>query len=76
MQGISRTSNLSAPIIQLSGHEGEVFSLRFSPDGQCLASASFDKSIFLWRTYDENENYMVIKVRPCPSWGFSWLHPP
>lgn len=60
-EGISRTSNLSAPIIQLSGHEGEVFSLRFSPDGQCLASASFDKSIFLWRTYDENENYMVIK---------------
>ncbi|GFR43186.1 hypothetical protein Agub_g4178 [Astrephomene gubernaculifera] len=59
--GITRTSNLSAPIIQLSGHAGELFSLRFSPDGQCLASSSFDKDIFCWRVYDENENYMVIK---------------
>ncbi len=61
-QGITRTSNLSAPIIQLSGHGGEVFSMRFSPDGQCIASGSFDKSIFLWRTYDETENYNVITV--------------
>ncbi|KAG2437583.1 hypothetical protein HYH02_011223 [Chlamydomonas schloesseri] len=59
-EGITRTSNLSAPIIQLSGHGGEVFSMRFSPDGQCIASGSFDKSIFLWRTYDETENYNVI----------------
>jgi Prp8 binding protein len=35
--------------------------VRFSPDGQCIASASFDKEVFLWRTYDENENYNVIR---------------
>lgn len=63
VQGIKRTSNLAAPIIQLAGHGGEVFSMRFSPDGECIASASFDKLIFLWRTFGENENFSVIKVR-------------
>ena len=81
-QGITRTSNLSAPIMQLSGAGGELYSLRFSPDGQSMASASFDRLIYLWRVYDECENYMVIKVHPliinhrcmhacagCNSWG-------
>mmetsp|Transcript_6200 Transcript_6200/g.13514 ORF Transcript_6200/g.13514 Transcript_6200/m.13514 type:complete len:357 (+) Transcript_6200:226-1296(+) len=60
-EGIKRTSNLQAPIMQLSGHGGEVFSLRFSPDGQCIASGSFDKLLFLWRTYGECENYAMLK---------------
>lgn len=47
--------------MQLSGHAGEVFDMCFSPDGQCLASASFDKMVFTWRTYGECENYMVLK---------------
>ena len=29
----------------LSGHTGEVFSCSFSPDGQHLASGSYDKNI-------------------------------
>ncbi|GLI62903.1 WD-repeat protein 57 [Volvox africanus] len=56
-----RTSLLAASNIQLSGHAGELLSIRFSPDGQCLASASFDKDILCWRVYDNNENYMAIK---------------
>nr|ADI46905.1 WDR57m [Volvox carteri f. nagariensis] len=52
---------LSAPILQLSGHVGEVLSLRFSPDGQCLASASLDKDIFCWRIYEDSMNRMVLK---------------
>ncbi|GLC34680.1 hypothetical protein PLESTB_001235500 [Pleodorina starrii] len=60
-EGHNRTSNLSAPTVQLFGHASEVFSMRFSPDGQCLASASADKDVFCWRVYDENENYMVLK---------------
>lgn len=48
--------------MQLTGHGGEVFSLSFSPDGKFLASASFDKSIFLWRVFGECDNYNVIKV--------------
>nr|BCL66245.1 WD-repeat protein 57 [Volvox reticuliferus] len=59
--GKDRTSLLSAPVLQLCGHAGELFSIRFSPDGQCLASASFDKNIFCWRVYGDSENYMVLK---------------
>ena len=68
MQGIKRTSNLLAPIMQLTGHGGEVYSVRFNPDGECLASGSFDKLIYLWKTYGECPNYMVLKVGMC-RWG-------
>ena len=65
-QGIKRTSNLHAPIMQLSGHSSEIYSLKFSPDGQSLASGSFDRLIYLWRVFGEScENYMVLKVRVC-----------
>ena len=62
MQGPKRTSALQAPIMLLTGHGGEVFSMKFNPDGDVLASGSHDKNIFLWRTYGEEcENYMVLK---------------
>ena len=61
-QGPKRTSNLEAPIMLLSGHGGEVFSCRFNPDGDVLASGSHDKSIHLWRVFEkECPNYMLLK---------------
>lgn len=69
-QGIKRTSNLQAPTMQLTGHASEVFSLDFSPDGKSLASASFDKMVFLWRVFGDCDNYMVIKVRGA---GRAWI---
>lgn len=60
-QGIRRTSNLLAPIMQLVGHGGDVLGMSFSPDGSSVASCSFDRTILLWRTYDECENYMMLR---------------
>jgi hypothetical protein len=60
-QGVKRTSNLLAPIMQLVGHGGDVLGMAFSPDGQQVASCSFDRTILLWRTYDECENHMMLR---------------
>jgi len=42
---VPRTSGLQAPVMELSGHSGEVFVARFSPEGNNIASGSMDRSI-------------------------------
>lgn len=46
--------------MQLTGHAGEVFSAKFSPDGKSIASVSFDRQIYLWNTFGDCENYMAM----------------
>lgn len=60
-QGQQRTSNLSAPTMLLTGHKAAVYSVRFNPAGDTLASGSFDKDIFLWDVYGECRNYNVLQ---------------
>ena len=43
-----RLSDLPEPTMQLTGHEGPVYSISFDSTGRYLASASFDRDIFLW----------------------------
>jgi Prp8 binding protein len=55
---VPRSSNMDAPIMLLSGHGGEVLCLyimigqvytgKFHPGGNILASAGFDRQIYLW----------------------------
>lgn len=40
-----RTSGLQAPVMELSGHSGEIFSAKFDPSGNLIASGSMDRSI-------------------------------
>ncbi|KLJ06695.1 hypothetical protein EMPG_17806 [Blastomyces silverae] len=60
IQAIPRTSALEAPIMELTGHSGEIFATRFDPTGENIASGSMDRSIMLWRTYGQCENYGVL----------------
>ena len=58
---VERTSSLSAPTMLLEGHGAAVNSVKFSSDGNLLASASSDKSVMLWRTFASgSSNYLVL----------------
>eukprot|EP00475_Leptophrys_vorax_P022786 TRINITY_DN31000_c0_g1_i1.p1 TRINITY_DN31000_c0_g1~~TRINITY_DN31000_c0_g1_i1.p1 ORF type:complete len:401 (-),score=21.23 TRINITY_DN31000_c0_g1_i1:115-1317(-) len=59
--GIKRTSSLLAPIMLLTGHAAGVFTLKFSPNGEMMASGSQDKEIFLWRVEGECDNFAVLR---------------
>jgi Prp8 binding protein len=45
IQAAPRTSGLQAPVMELTGHSGEVFCAKFDPNGNYIASGSMDRSI-------------------------------
>ncbi|CAK9301047.1 unnamed protein product [Gordionus sp. m RMFG-2023] len=53
-------SDLSSPIILYTGHESEIYSIKFSSDGTYFASGGFERQIFLWNTFDNHDNFAVI----------------
>lgn len=56
-----RTSSLDHPTMKLTGHKGSVYSLSFSPDGECLASGSFDMTCCLWAASGSCTNFNVLQ---------------
>ncbi|KAI4227355.1 MAG: hypothetical protein L6R36_002498 [Xanthoria steineri] len=60
IHSVPRTSGLQSPIMELTGHTGEVFATRFDTAGHLIASGSMDRSIMLWRTYGECDNFGVL----------------
>ncbi|UNI15485.1 hypothetical protein JDV02_002014 [Purpureocillium takamizusanense] len=61
VQTVPRTSGLQSPVMELTGHSGEIFAAKFDPTGNLIASGSMDRSILLWRTYGDCENYGMLK---------------
>ena len=56
-----RSSSLFAPIMLLAGHEAPIYSVKFSPGGEHLASAGAERKIFLWEVYGEEcANFNVL----------------
>lgn len=51
IQSVKRTSALRAPIMELSGHAGEIFACRFDSSGHHIASGSFDRTICTFPTW-------------------------
>lgn len=60
LKGPPRTSSLHAPIMQLSGHQGEVFVCKFHPEGETLASSGHDRQLFVWNTFGDCENVAAL----------------
>ncbi len=48
------------PIKTLQGHEGNVWHVGFSPDGERVISASWDNSVRVWEV-ESGEIVMVLK---------------
>ncbi|KAL7751614.1 hypothetical protein RI367_003079 [Sorochytrium milnesiophthora] len=45
----------------LTGHEAEIYSCSFSPNGEHLASGSFERNILLWNVYGDCKNWNTLK---------------
>lgn len=60
IQSGPRAGALQSPVMELTGHSGEVFAARFDPTGQYIASGSMDRSILLWRSSGSCENYRML----------------
>jgi len=41
---------------RLLGHQGEIFTLQFSPCGEYLASAGHDRLIYFWEVFPSGED--------------------
>uniref|UniRef100_A0A2K5XXW6 Uncharacterized protein n=1 Tax=Mandrillus leucophaeus TaxID=9568 RepID=A0A2K5XXW6_MANLE len=51
----------SAPIMLLSGHEGEVYFFKFHPNGSTFPSAGFDRLMLSWNVYGDCDNSAILK---------------
>lgn len=51
---INKTTGTNPFQFELKGHEGSIYTTKFSPCGRYLSSTSFDKTIMLWDIHSQN----------------------
>lgn len=56
-----------SPIMLLEGHQGDIFSVEFHPEGQYLASTGFDRQICKFSNFNNNKNNekKTITINQC-----------
>ena len=59
------------PIAQLTGHQGVVFHVQFSPDGSLMASCGADKSVKLWNAAD-GKFVTTFRGHVAPVYHIAW----
>lgn len=50
-------SSLPCPTLKLTGHKGSIYALAYSPSGDALVTASFDRTCLLW---DSSSSYANV----------------
>ena len=66
--GMSAVFRRSRP---LPGHQGNVYSVVFSPDGQTLASGDSDGQVFLWDTVSWEQKASIAHTTDVQHIAFS-----
>ncbi|KAI9596922.1 WD40-repeat-containing domain protein [Syncephalis fuscata] len=59
--------------IQFTGHEGVVFKIRFSPDGQQIASVSDDRTICIWALNKPSKPLMTLFGHQARIWDCQFI---
>lgn len=60
--------------LQLTGHQGEVLTLRYNDTTSLLASAGMDKTVFLWDCNQSYENVANLKSHTNAITSLHWTH--
>nr|CCC92352.1 conserved hypothetical protein [Trypanosoma congolense IL3000] len=58
-------------LCRMTGHQGAIFHIQFSPDGTMIASCSADKSVKLWNAYD-GKFITTFRGHVAPVYHVSW----
>ncbi|PFH34086.1 U5 snRNP-specific protein [Besnoitia besnoiti] len=67
-----RKSGLEAPTMRLTGHQGEVLAVKFSPDGRNIASAGVDRDVLIYNVYGEISTWQALRGHSKAILDFRW----
>src|SRR5206468_1649666 len=70
---VATGQTLAQPPAEFKGHQGLIFGVAFSPDGQTLATASFDNTVKLW-DFATGKEKMTLKGHTKPVYAVVYSH--